>query len=101
MWKFMPYIAKNLWRNRTRSMLTVSGAAVAMFVFTFVGSVQEGMENLNRGSQTERTLIVFQANRQRPKSFNTAWYPDETFASYAKTLATQREALAHPSRRVR
>ncbi len=68
MWKFMPYIAKNLWRNRTRSALTVSGAAVAMFVFTFVGSVQEGLANLNQGSLSERTLIVFQANRFCPST---------------------------------
>jgi putative ABC transport system permease protein len=68
MWKFIPYLTKNLWRNRTRSALTVSGAAVAMFVFTFVGSVQEGMANLNQGSQTERTLIVFQANRFCPST---------------------------------
>jgi putative ABC transport system permease protein len=68
MWKFMPYIAKGLWRNRTRSILTVSGAAVAMVVFTFVGSVQEGLTDLNRGSQTERTLIVFQANRFCPST---------------------------------
>jgi len=66
--KFLPYIAKNLWRNRTRSLLTISGAAVAMFVFTFVSSVQEGMANLNRGSQLERTLIVFQANRFCPST---------------------------------
>jgi putative ABC transport system permease protein len=80
MLKFMPYVAKNIWRNRTRSMLTVSGAAVAMFVFTFVGSVQEGMANLNRGSQTERTLIVFQANRFCP---STSRLPED----YARTIA--------------
>jgi putative ABC transport system permease protein len=39
-----------------------------MFVFTFVGSVQEGMANLNRGSQMERSLIVFQANRFCPST---------------------------------
>jgi putative ABC transport system permease protein len=80
MWKFLPYIMKNLWRNRTRSALTISGAAVAMFVFTFVGSVQEGLANLNRGSQTERTLIVFQANRFCP---STSRLPED----YARTLA--------------
>jgi putative ABC transport system permease protein len=80
MWKFLPYIAKNLCRNRTRSALTVSGAAVAMFVFTFVGSVQEGLANLNRGSQTERTLIVFQANRFCP---STSRLPED----YAPTIA--------------
>lgn len=80
MWKFMPYIAKNIWRNRTRSFLTVCGAAVAMFVFTFVGSVQEGMANLNRGSQTERTLIVFQANRFCPSTSRLQ-------EDYARTIA--------------
>src|SRR5438046_9011212 len=80
MWKFLPYIAKNLWRNRTRSALTVSGAAVAMFVFTFVGSIQEGMANLNRGSQTERSLIVFQANRFCP-------YTSRLQEDYARTIA--------------
>jgi len=79
MWKFLPYIMKNLWRNRTRSVLTISGAAVAMFVFTFVGSVQEGLANLNRGSLTERSLIVFQANRFCP---STSRLPED----YARTL---------------
>ena len=80
MLKFIPYIAKSLWRNRTRSALTVSGAAVAMFVFTFVGSVQEGLANLNRGGQTERTLIVFQANRFCP-------YTSRLQEDYARTIA--------------
>ena len=43
MWKFLPYIAKSLWRNRTRSLLTVTGAAVAMFVFL------AGMQNWRAG----------------------------------------------------
>lgn len=80
MWKFLPFIAKNLLRNRTRSALTISGAAVAMFVFTFVGSVQDGMANLSRGNQTERSLIVFQANRFCP---STSRLPED----YARKLA--------------
>lgn len=66
MWKFAPYIFKNLWRHRTRTFLTVSGAAVALFVFSFVGAVQEGMARLTQGAEAERTLIVFQANRFCP-----------------------------------
>lgn len=80
MWKFLPYIAKNIWRQRTRSILTASGAAVAMYVFTFVGSVQDGLANLNRGSQTERTLIVFQANRFCPSTSRLQ-------EDYARTIA--------------
>ena len=46
MFKFMPYLLKTLWRHRARTMLTVSGSAVALFVFCFVGSVQEGLDRL-------------------------------------------------------
>lgn len=62
------YVLKTLWRHRTRTLLTVSGAAVAMFVFCFVGSVQEGLARLTSGSAAERSLIVFQENRFCPTS---------------------------------
>jgi putative ABC transport system permease protein len=68
MFRFLPYVLKNLWRHRTRTALTVSGAAVALFVFCFVGAVQEGLAQLTRGRQAERTLIVFQANRFCPST---------------------------------
>jgi putative ABC transport system permease protein len=66
MWKFMPYVVKSLLRHRTRTALTVSGSAVALFVFTFVGAVQQGLAGLTQGREAERTLIVFQANRFCP-----------------------------------
>ncbi len=31
--KLLPYILKTLWRHRSRTILTVSGSAVALFVF--------------------------------------------------------------------
>lgn len=65
MWK---YILKTLWRHRTRSLLTISGAAVAMFVFCCVGSVQEGLHRLTTGVDADRSLIVFQENRFCPTS---------------------------------
>jgi putative ABC transport system permease protein len=60
------YILKSLWGHRTRTLLTVSGAAVALFVFSFVGAVQEGLARLTQDAQAERSLIVFQANRFCP-----------------------------------
>src|SRR5262245_13889347 len=81
MWKFMPYIVKSLWRNRTRTALTVSGAAVAMFVFTFVGAVQEGLASLTDNAQADRTLIVFQANRFCPF---TSRMPEDYAGAIAK-----------------
>lgn len=49
-------------------MLTVSGAAVAMFVFCLVASVQEGLRRLTDGEDADRSLIVFQENRFCPTS---------------------------------
>ncbi|QDT04987.1 MacB-like periplasmic core domain protein [Rubripirellula lacrimiformis] len=62
------YVLKTLWRHRTRTLLTVTGAAVAMFVFCFVGSVQEGLHRLTTGADADRSLIVFQENRFCPTS---------------------------------
>jgi len=64
--RFAPYIVKNIWRHRPRTVLTVNGAAIALFVFSFVGAVQHGLDELTRGKQAERSLIVFQANRFCP-----------------------------------
>jgi len=64
----LAYILKTITRHRTRTLLTVTGAAVAMFVFCFVGSVQEGLHRLTTGADADRSLIVFQENRFCPTS---------------------------------
>ena len=66
MLNFVPYISKTLWRHRSRTLLTVSGSAVALFVFCFVGSVQEGMDDLQRRQADKGSLVVFQANKFCP-----------------------------------
>ncbi|HVX63478.1 MAG TPA: ABC transporter permease, partial [Pirellulales bacterium] len=68
MLRFAPYVIKSLWRRQARTLLTVSGAAVALFVFCFVGSVQQGLERLTADEDAQRTLIVFQENRFCPTS---------------------------------
>ncbi len=62
----IPYILKTLWRHRSRTLLTVIGTAVGLFVFCFVGSVQEGMNDLQRRQSDRKTLVVFQANKFCP-----------------------------------
>ena len=64
----LTYVLKTLWRHRTRTLLTVTGTAVAMFVFCFVGSVQEGLAQISSGADADRSLIVFQENRFCPTS---------------------------------
>ncbi|MCO6046512.1 ABC transporter permease [Aeoliella sp. ICT_H6.2] len=68
MLKFIPYVLKSLWRHRARTLLTVSGTAIALSVFCFIGSVQQGLLALTSGANAERTLIVFQENRFCPQS---------------------------------
>jgi putative ABC transport system permease protein len=68
MFKFAPYVLKGLWRHRSRTLLTVSGSAVALFVYCFVGSVQQGLARLTEDQQAQRTLVIFQENRFCPAS---------------------------------
>lgn len=80
MFRFGPYIFKNLWQHRARSLLTVSGAAVTLFVFCFVGSIQQGLDRLMSDEESQRTLIVFQEDRFCP---TTSRLPQD----YADTIA--------------
>jgi len=66
MLKYLPYMFKTLWRHRIRTALTVTGAAIAMFIFCFVGSVQQGLNSLSQQRESSRSLIVFQANKFCP-----------------------------------
>ncbi|TWT57291.1 Macrolide export ATP-binding/permease protein MacB [Thalassoglobus neptunius] len=66
MLKFLPYTFKTLWRHRSRTLLTVSGSAVALFVFCFVAAIQEGMDDLQKRQAAKGSLITFQANKFCP-----------------------------------
>lgn len=68
MFRFAPYVLKSLWGHRARSFLTISGSAAAIFVFCFVGSVQDGLDRLTSEESNQRTLVVFQENRFCPTS---------------------------------
>lgn len=80
MHKFLPYVLKTLWGHRTRSLLTLSGAAVALFVFAFVSGIHEGMNNLSKSKESDRSLIVFQRYRFCPE---TSRLPED----YGKVIA--------------
>lgn len=83
------YVIKTLWRHRTRTMLTVTGALVAMFVHCFVGSVQEGLERLTQGTDADRSLIVFQENRFCPTSSRLP----EDYAGKIRKVAGVRDVM--------
>lgn len=78
--RFAKYLLKNIWRHRTRSMLTIGGAAVGIFVYYFLCSLQDGMHQLTEGAQNNRSLIVFQANRYCPST-------SRLHEEYARTIS--------------
>ena len=80
MLKFAPYVLKSLLRHRSRTLLTISGAAVALFVVAFIGAARQGLADMTRGKRAERTLVVFQANRFCP---STSRLPED----YGDTIA--------------
>jgi putative ABC transport system permease protein len=80
--KFLPYILKTLWRHRSRTILTVSGSAVALFVFCFVGAVQEGMDDLQRRQEANGSLIAFQANKFCPATSHLPQDYDQQIARF-------------------
>lgn len=83
MFKFAPYVLKTLWRHRSRTLLTVSGSAVALFVFCVVGSVQEGMDDLQRRQAAKGSLIAFQANKFCPATSHLPQDYDQQIAGIA------------------
>jgi putative ABC transport system permease protein len=89
MLKLLPLVVKTLWRHRSRTFLTVSGAAVALFVFCFVGSVQNGMDDLERRQTSKQSLIAFQANKFCPA---TSHLPQD-YEFTIKELAGVREVI--------
>lgn len=85
----LKYVLKTIWRHRARTLLTVFGAAVAIFVFGLVTSVQEGLDRLTRGDAFDRSLIVFQENRFCPTSSRLP----EDYAEKIRSLVGVREVM--------
>lgn len=79
MWKFLPYVRKNILGHRVRSGMTVLGTAMLLFLFLFVTSVQNGLDRVLE-SRDDR-LIVFQAYRFCPSSSQLPVYYAETIRS--------------------
>jgi putative ABC transport system permease protein len=65
-WKFLPYVRKNVLGHRVRTAMTVAGTALLLFLFLFVTSVQNGLNRVLEARDDK--LIVFQAYRFCPSS---------------------------------
>lgn len=61
--RMFPFLWHSLWRNRRRSVLTILGVAVAIFVFAALGAAISGITFPVREVGAERTLNVREAAR--------------------------------------
>lgn len=64
--RYLPYILRQLIRNRVRSLLTLAGIATAMFLFTAVLAMQRGVESVTRATAADTTLVVYRKDRFCP-----------------------------------
>ncbi len=63
LFRLVPLLWANLWRNRRRSILTVLGAAAAIFVFAALGAAIDGLTFPVREVGADRVLNVREAAR--------------------------------------
>lgn len=66
----MPYVYRQLTRNRVRSGLTVAGIAIAMFLFSAVQAMHEGVSRVTAESASDTTLVVYREDRFCPATSN-------------------------------
>jgi putative ABC transport system permease protein len=64
--RLLPYIAKQVLRHRVRSLLTIAGIAIAMFLFTSVQAMQRGVTVATKVRADDTTLVVYRKDRYCP-----------------------------------
>jgi putative ABC transport system permease protein len=62
----VPLVLKYVTRHRIRSVLTISGVGLAMFLFCAVQAMRSGVDDVTRRSAEETTLVVYRQNRFCP-----------------------------------
>ncbi|HMQ14355.1 MAG TPA: ABC transporter permease [Phycisphaerae bacterium] len=64
--RFAPLVLKQIVRQRVRSLLTITGLAVAMFLFTAVQAAQSGVREATQATAADTMLIVYRKDRFCP-----------------------------------
>jgi len=68
--KYLPLVFKQALRARTRSLLTIAGVTVAMFLFAGVQAMQAGVEAATEVQAEDTTLVVYRKDRYCPFTSN-------------------------------
>ncbi len=64
--KLIPYILKQATRNRVGTLLTAFGIAIAMFLFTTVEAMNDGVKAATTETANDTTLVVYRKDRYCP-----------------------------------
>jgi len=64
--KFIPLVAKQILRQRARTLLTLAGVTSAMFLFVTVQAMQAGVQAATSSSAKDTTLVVYRKERYCP-----------------------------------
>ncbi len=62
----LPYVTKQITRHRVRSLLTILGIAIAMFLYTSVQAMNRGVTVATTASANDTTLVVYREDRFCP-----------------------------------
>lgn len=62
----LPYVLHQITRHRMRSVLTILGIAIAMFLFTSVQAMNRGVTEATTATANDTTLVVYRADRFCP-----------------------------------
>lgn len=66
----MPVVLKQVYRHRTRSILTILGVSCAMFLFCALQAMQRGVARATEISARDTTLVVYREDRYCPMASN-------------------------------
>ncbi len=64
--RYAPYVLKQVVRHRVRSLLTVAGIGIAMFLFTAVQAMNRGVTEATTATANDTTLVVYREDRYCP-----------------------------------
>jgi putative ABC transport system permease protein len=64
--KYWPFVLKQVWRHRVRTLLTVAGVATAMYLFVAIQAMQRGVAEATEASAADTTLVVYREDRFCP-----------------------------------
>lgn len=66
----LPFVLKQIVRSPIRTCLTIGGIAIAMFLFSFVESMRNGVTAATTATAEDATLVVYRENRYCPFTSN-------------------------------